>query len=97
MSEDSILKRNWVKGSAVLATAALSLVLAAPVQAAPLAKVKSATQGATENVVEMTLQGGSNASGLPQTGDPAPVAVAATGISGAIAAFFGAFRRRKDK
>lgn len=51
MSEDSILKRNWVKGSAVLATAALSLVLAAPVQAAPLAKVKSATQGATENVV----------------------------------------------
>jgi len=42
-------------------------------------------------------QGGSNASGLPQTGDPATVAVAATGISGAIAAFFGAFRRRKDK
>ncbi len=55
MSEDSILKRNWVKGSAVLATAALSLVLAAPVQAAPLAKVKSATQGATENVVEVTF------------------------------------------
>lgn len=42
-------------------------------------------------------QGGSNASGLPQTGDPATVAVAATGIPGAIAAFFGAFRRRKDK
>ena len=42
-------------------------------------------------------QGGSNASDLPQTGDPATVAVAATGISGAIAAFFGAFRRRKDK
>ena len=42
-------------------------------------------------------QGGSNASGLPQTGDPATVAVAATGISGAIAAFFGALRRRKDK
>ena len=42
-------------------------------------------------------QGGSNASGLPQTGDPAAVAVAATGISGAIAAFFGTFRRRKDK
>ena len=97
MSEDSIFKRNWVKGSAVLATAALSLVLATPAQAAPLAKVKSATQGATENVVEMTFQGGSNASGLPQTGDPATVAVAATGISGAIAAFFGAFRRRKDK
>ena len=61
MSEDSILKRNWVKGSAVLATAALSLVLAAPVQAAPLAKVKSATQGATENVVEVTFQGGDGA------------------------------------
>ena len=42
-------------------------------------------------------QGGSNVSGLPQTGDPATAAVAATGISGAIAAFFGAFRRRKDK
>lgn len=55
VSEDSILKRNWVKGSAVLATAALSLVLAAPAQAAPLAKVKSATQGATENVVEVTF------------------------------------------
>lgn len=61
MSEDSILKRNWVKGSAVLATAALSLVLAAPVQAAPLAKVKGATQGATENVVEVTFQGGDGA------------------------------------
>ena len=35
--------------------------------------------------------------GLPQTGDPATVAVAATGIFGAIATFFGAFRRRKDK
>lgn len=58
MSEDSIFKRNWVKGSAVLATAALSLVLATPAQAAPLAKVKSATQGATENVVEVTFQGG---------------------------------------
>lgn len=61
MSEDSIFKRNWVKGSAVLATAALSLVLATPAQAAPLAKVKSATQGATENVVEVTFQGGDGA------------------------------------
>ncbi|MDO4436487.1 MAG: glycoside hydrolase family 31 protein [Coriobacteriaceae bacterium] len=56
MHQDSILKRNWVRGSAVLATAALSLVLATPAQAAPLTGVKDAT--ADKNVVTVTFNQG---------------------------------------
>ncbi|MDO4436488.1 MAG: glycoside hydrolase family 31 protein [Coriobacteriaceae bacterium] len=56
MHQDSILKRNWVRGSAVIATAALSLALAAPASAAPLTSVKSAT--ADKNVVTVTFNDG---------------------------------------
>ena len=56
MHQDSILKRNWVRGSAVIATAALSLALAVPAQAAPLTGVKSAT--ASDNVVTVTFAQG---------------------------------------
>lgn len=57
MNRDSILKRSWVRGSAVIATAALSLALAAPAQAAPLTGVKSAQ--ADKNVVTVTFTDGS--------------------------------------
>lgn len=53
MHQDSILRRNWVRGSAVIATAALSLALAAPASAAPLTGVKDAK--AESNVVTVTF------------------------------------------
>ena len=53
---ESILKRNWVRGSAVVATAALSLALATPAHAAPLTEVKGAT--ANGNVVTVTFAQG---------------------------------------
>ena len=56
MRQDSLLKRNWVRGSAVIATAALSLALAVPAQAAPLTGVKSAS--AQNNVVTLKFQQG---------------------------------------
>ena len=56
MHQDSLLKRNWVRGSAVIATAALSLALAVPAQAAPLTGVKGAK--ADNNVVTVTFQQG---------------------------------------
>ena len=56
MHQDSLLKRNWVRGSAVIATAALSLALAVPAQAAPLTGVKDAK--ANNNVVTVTFQQG---------------------------------------
>lgn len=50
------LKRRWVRGSAVIATAALSLALAVPAHAAPLTGVKEAT--ADNNVVTVTFNQG---------------------------------------
>lgn len=58
MHHSSILKRNWVRGSAVIASAALSLALAVPAQAAPLTGVKDAK--ADKNVVTVTFQQGDN-------------------------------------
>lgn len=52
-----LLKRSWVKGSAVVAATALSLAIAAPASAAPLTGVKSAT--AQDNVVTITFNDGS--------------------------------------
>lgn len=55
----SMLKRNWVRGSAFIATAALSLVLAAPAQAAPLKGVESASVNADkEYVVDVVFADG---------------------------------------
>ena len=56
MHHSSILKRNWVRGSAVIASAALSLALAVPAQAAPLTGVKDAK--ADKNVVTVTFRQG---------------------------------------
>lgn len=62
MHQDSILRRNWVRGSAVIATAALSLALAAPASAAPLTGVKDAK--AESNVVTVTFdRGGTDVQG----------------------------------
>lgn len=44
VGHDLLFKRNWIRGSAVLATAALSLVLATPARATPLAKVTDAVR-----------------------------------------------------
>lgn len=54
--QHSLFKRNWVRGSAVLATAALSLALATPAQAAPLTGVKDVK--ASDNVVTVTFAQG---------------------------------------
>lgn len=54
MHHESILRRNWVRGSAVIATAALSLALAVPAQASPLTGVKDAK--ADKNVVTITFE-----------------------------------------
>lgn len=51
-----LLKRSWVKGSAVVAATALSLAIAAPASAAPLTGVKSAE--AKNNVVTVTFTDG---------------------------------------
>ncbi len=51
-----LLKRSWVKGSAVVAATALSLAIAAPASAAPLTGVKSAE--AKNNVVIVTFTDG---------------------------------------
>ena len=55
-NQHSLFKRNWVRGSAVLATAALSLALATPAQAAPLTGVKDVK--ASDNVVTVTFAQG---------------------------------------
>ena len=51
-----LLKRSWVKGSAVVAATALSLAIVAPASAAPLTGVKSAE--AKNNVVTVTFTDG---------------------------------------
>lgn len=51
-----LLKRSWVKGSAVVAATALSIAIAAPAFAAPLTGVKSAE--ANDNVVTVTFTDG---------------------------------------
>lgn len=56
MEHHAKLKRNWVRGSAFIATAALSLALAVPAQAAPLTGVKNAK--ADKNVVTLTFNQG---------------------------------------
>ncbi|WP_195420310.1 TIM-barrel domain-containing protein, partial [Collinsella sp. D33t1_170424_A12] len=57
MQKKSLFSHRWVKGSAVVAATALSLAVAAPAYAAPLASVKSAT--ADKNVVTITFNDGS--------------------------------------
>ncbi len=56
MQKKSLFSHRWVKGSAVVAATALSLAVAAPAYAAPLASVKSAT--AQDNVVTITFNDG---------------------------------------
>lgn len=57
VGHDLLFKRNWIRGSAVLATAALSLVLATPARATPLAKVTDAVRdNASQNVVNLTFK-----------------------------------------
>lgn len=59
LEKKSIFSRRWVRGSAVLATAALSLALTAPAQAAPLTGVESAAVNAENNyVVDVSFAGG---------------------------------------
>lgn len=59
LEKKSIFSRRWVRGSAVLATAALSLALTAPAQAAPLTGVESAAVNAENNyVVDVNFAGG---------------------------------------
>lgn len=58
MYKQPVLKRSWVRGSAVLAATALSLAVATPAFATLLAGVKSATVNRDANyVVDVTFEG----------------------------------------
>ena len=58
MYKQPILKRRWVRGSAVVAATALSLAIAAPAFATPLAGVKDVAVNKTDDyVVDVTFEG----------------------------------------
>ena len=58
MYKQPVLKRRWVRGSAVVAATALSLAIAAPAFATPLAGVKDVAVNKTDDyVVDVTFEG----------------------------------------